>query len=278
MRGAFTLTPAESKRLLAKAVVSMKEVRNAMERAYVVISPGTTNAFVAQELFGLKDLRPERFAIGINSHGLLCITDPATREPIPLVAFKGQLVKKSTREAVDDFHVETVIIKGGNAVDHDGNVGIILGGFTGGGLGETVGTVVSQGLHYIVPVSVEKMVASVPRAAEWTGAKLFDITMGADFGLMQLPNTIVVTEIEALKLLTGVNARHVASGGIGSSVGSCVFVIEGDRESVLKTIELIESIKGEPPLPDVKGICETCRYSCKYKGLTPDQLPAWLAD
>ena len=278
MRAAFTLTSTESKRLLAKAVVQTEEVKQAMRTAYLVVSPSTTGGFVAQELFGLKDLRPENYAIGVNTRRLLCITDPDNREPMPLVAYKGELVKKKAREAVDDFHLDTVIIKGANAIDGQGRVGVILGGFTGGGLGETVGTVVSQGLRYVVPVSVEKMVASVPESAEWTGAKRLDLTLGADFGMMEIPNAMVITEIEAMKILFGVETRHVASGGIGSSTGSAVFIIQGEEQAVRDAMVFIESIKGEPPLPDSKGICETCRYSCKYKGSTQDDLPPWLAD
>jgi hypothetical protein len=41
MRAVFTLTPAESKRLIAKAVVQMEEVQVANERGYVIIAGGT---------------------------------------------------------------------------------------------------------------------------------------------------------------------------------------------------------------------------------------------
>ena len=50
MRAVVTLTPSESKRLIAKAVVRMPEVRKAWENAYLLLSDGTTNAFIAQEL------------------------------------------------------------------------------------------------------------------------------------------------------------------------------------------------------------------------------------
>ena len=276
LRVTFSLTPSESKRLIAKGVAALDEVRRSLERAYTIIGPGTTNAFVAQEVFGLTDLRPETFAIGISSDGLLCITDPAFRARLPLVAYKGDLTDKKVNEAIEDFHLETAIIKGGNAIDHDGNVGVVLGGFTGGGVGETVGTVVSQGLNYIVPIGLEKMVPSVKIAAAFCGAKRFDYSMGADFGLMILPNAIPITEIKALEILFGVKAVHVASGGIGDSTGAVTLVAEGKADAVQKTMDVIETIKGEPPVPGAPKLCSSCRYDCVYTGENTGPLPNWL--
>ena len=58
MKAVFTITPSESRRLIAKGVAQMEEVRNALERAYVVIVGGTSNGFIAQEIAGL-DIEPQ---------------------------------------------------------------------------------------------------------------------------------------------------------------------------------------------------------------------------
>lgn len=275
MKAAFTLTPAESKRLIAKAVVRMPEVRAALEKAYVILGGGTTNAFVAQELFG-RDFEPGRFTAGINSAGILCTTAAPDRIPFPLILHKGELVQKTVREAFDDFHRETVVIKGANAVDPEGNVGIITSGFDGGTVAATIGTITSQGLNYIVPVGLEKMVASVKDGALYAGAKTLDYSLGADFGMYHLVRANVVTEIQALKILFDLEAKHVASGGIGGSEGSVVLVAWGDEPNVKRAIDLIEGIKGEKPVASLKGNCETCRYSCRFKGVKEAELPAWL--
>ena len=52
MKAAFTLIPAESRRLIAKAVCEMDEIKSAMEKAYVILNGGTSNGYIAQELFG----------------------------------------------------------------------------------------------------------------------------------------------------------------------------------------------------------------------------------
>jgi hypothetical protein len=172
-----------------------------------------------------------------------------------------------------------LLIKGANAVDPDGNVGVISSGFDGGTIGALYGTAFSQGMKFIFAVGLEKLVASVKEAAAWIGgAKTLDYTIGADFGIFCIPNGTVVTEIEALKILTDVEAKHVASGGVGESAGAVVLVIKGEEANVRKAISIVESIKGEPALKGFKGTCETCPYACKFKGKKLDDLPSWLTD
>jgi len=278
MKAAFTLIPSESRRLIAKAVVQMEEIKIAMEKAYIILNGGTTNGFVVQELLGLKDLEPQKYTAGTNTHRLLCVTDPDKRTPFPIILYKGERSSKTLPESLEDFHIETVLIKGANAVDREGNVGVITSGFDGGTIGATYGTATSQGLRYIFPVGLEKMVFSVKEAAAWTGAKTLDYTIGADFGMYCIPNGTVVTEIEALKILADVEAQHVASGGVGESAGSVVLVIKGEDENVKKAISIVESIKGEPPLRGFKGTCKICAYACKFQGTEVENLPPWLRD
>jgi hypothetical protein len=278
MKAAFTLIPSESRRLIAKAVVQMEEVRIAMEKAYLILNGGTTNGFIVQELLGLGDLEPQKFTAGTNTHRLLCVTDADKRTPFPIILHKGERSSKTLPEALEDFHIETVLIKGANAVDREGNVGVITSGFDGGTIGATIGTATSQGLRYIFAVGLEKMVASVREAAAWTGAKTLDYTMGADFGMYCIPNGTVVTEVEALNILADVEAKHVASGGVGESAGSVVLVIGGKEANVKKAISVVESIKGEPLLQGFKGTCKACLYACKFAGSEVENLPPWLRD
>ena len=91
MKAAFTLTPAESKRLIAKAVVQMDELKEALQKAYVIINPGTTCSFVVQELLGKPKPEPQRYAVGVNTHRLLCVTDPGNRDPLPIILFEGKV-------------------------------------------------------------------------------------------------------------------------------------------------------------------------------------------
>ncbi|MBM3187273.1 MAG: hypothetical protein FJZ90_00945, partial [Chloroflexi bacterium] len=190
MKAAFTLTPSESRRLIAKAIVQMPAVRTALERAYVILPGSTINAYIVQELLG-REVAPARFTAGIVTHRLLCVTDVADRDAgIPTILYKGQVVNKTIREALDDFYRETVVIKGANAIDHEGNVGVITSGFDGGTVAAIIGTMTSQGLKLIAAVGLEKLVPSVKDSARYTGAKTLDYTMGADFGMYCLTDAI----------------------------------------------------------------------------------------
>jgi len=65
MRAAIVLTPAESKRLIAKAVVQKDEIKKAMEKAYIILCEGSTNVMIAQELFGIN-IACENFTCGMS--------------------------------------------------------------------------------------------------------------------------------------------------------------------------------------------------------------------
>ena len=275
MKAAFTLVPAESRRLLAKAVVKMPEVQAALENAYVILPGSTANAYVIEELLG-RQIAPASYTAGIVTHRLLCVTDAADRDTIPTVLHKGEVVDTSIPDALADFHKETVIIKGANAIDLDGNVGVITSGFDGGTVAAIIGTVTSQGLNVVVPVGLEKLVPSVIEACQVTGAKTLDYSMGADFGMYCLVDTLPVTELEALDILCDVDAYHVASGGCGGSEGAVVLMVEGEEENVKAAIEIVEGIKGEPSARPLKGDCEPCLYACKFAGCKEEDLPEWL--
>lgn len=272
MKAVFSLTPSESKRLIAKSVVKMDEVKRALDSAYVVLGGGTTNGFIAQELLG-RPIEPQRFTAGISTNGILCVTPPEKRHPFPIVLHRGQEVARTIKEVFEDFHVATVFIKGGNAIDPDRNVGIITSGFDGGTVAASIGTMTSTGMQYIFPIGLEKLVPSVKDAVVCTGAKTFDYSIGANFGMYMLVKGLVVTEIDALRVLADVDARQVAAGGVGGSEGSVALVVQGDESSVEKAVDLVRSIKGEPAVPGLKGVCAECRYDCVYKGLAEEELP-----
>jgi hypothetical protein len=110
--------------------------------------------------------------------------------------------------------------------------------------------------------------------------------------MVPLSGARVITEIDALQILTGVQSFHVASGGSSGSEGAVTLVTEGNAVSVEKAIQLIESIKGTPPLAPRKGICSSCvpkspaeptdyemeedLVHCCYQGKAEEDLPEYL--
>lgn len=280
MKAVVTLTSGESKRLIAKAVIQMPAVKRALEEGYLLLADGTTNAFIYQELTGNYTVRPERCAIGISTNGVLCVTSPAERQAFTSVFYKGEPQPgKSFAEALKDYHPETVVIKGANAFDMQGHVGIIASGFDGGTIPRIIGPVISKGLPLIVPAALEKLVPSVQKAAEaMCGSRNIDISMGADAGMYCLSNAILMTEIEALKLLFQTDATLVCRGGVGGNEGAVTLAVTGEQDSIERMVEYLEkNIKGEPPIKGNKGNCERCRYkNCRYNGMREEELPGWM--
>ena len=211
MKATFVLTPAEARRLIAKTVIQMPEFQKAWKEAYVLLAGGTTNAFIAQELLGDKTIEPGLCTVGNSTDGMLCVTEPSSRKSFPNVFYKGQPVDKKIDEALQDYHADTVIIKGANAFDQDGHVGIITSGFNGGTVPNFIGYMTSKGLKWICPVGYEKMVPSVPAASRALGgANHIDISMGADPGLYCLSSADIVTEVEAIKMMFNCEAKVVS--------------------------------------------------------------------
>ena len=279
MKTVFTLTSAESRRLIAKAVVAIPEFKKAWESAYLLLAGGTTNAFIAQELLGRDGIEPGRCTVGISTDGLLCVTNPDSRKSFPNVFYKGEKSDKTLVEALADFHAETVVIKGANAVDMNGYVGIITSGFDGGTVPRIIGPVTSKGLKFITPVGLEKLVPSVQASAKALGgATHIDISMGADPGMYCIGTSTIVTEIEAIRMLFNADATLVCCGGVGGNEGAVTLAVDGDEKDIKALVEFLETeIKGEPPVKDNKGICEVCRYKfCRYCGKKAEELPAWM--
>ena len=297
MRALFVFTPAESKRLIGKAVAKMEEVKRALKKANIMIGHGSTNVYVLEEMLGreklLELLNPSFFLSGILVRGTLCSTLGSEKPPIVLLK-KGVITPppETMSEMLRDFKSDSVVIKGASAVDPEGNAGAFVAHPEGGTIGWSIGTILARGIQLITPVGLEKLVPSVKQSISSCGQERLDYVQGKKVGMIPLSNAKVVTEIEAMKILTGVEAKHVASGGVSGSEGSVVLVVEGVKEAVHKSIRLVESFKGERPLNFRKGICEICVHAspaqpkdydasafpkfCQFQGRKEEALPFYL--
>ena len=237
------LTSAESKRLIAKAIARLPEVRRALHQGRVIIANGTTNAYVVEELVGTP-LPKASYAAGIITRGELRII-PGKDRLKPVVLIKGERVDLSMNEALQAFSPEDVFIKGANAIDMQGNAGILLGSEVGGTIGQALPILAARGCQLIVPAGLEKLIPSVIEASQRCGTLRFKRATGVPVGFMPLVNARVVAEIQALEVLAGLEVIHVASGGVGGSEGSVVLALEGKEETVARAFELVEAIKGE---------------------------------
>lgn len=242
-RAVVCLTSTESKRLIARGVASLNSVKMAQKEGRVIVALGSTNSYVYEELVGRAPDRG-RFMAGYIADGQLKTVSDRLE---PLVLVKGEDTGRLWTEVLEEFEAGDVFIKGANAVDSQGFVGILLGSNNGGTIGAALGNVQARGAEMIVPVGLEKMIPSVLDVAEEMGTKKVD---HQPLGMMPLLNATVITEIHALNLLTEVTAYHCASGGIGGSEGAVTLLLKGSEEEVASALDLVGSVKGEPPLLD----------------------------
>ena len=295
MRALFVFTPPESKRFIAKAVAQLPEVKKAKAEGEIVISHGSTTGRVVEEVLGECPER-EKFVSGQIINGVLCVTQAEEKPPIVVVR-KGKVVlpELTMEELLKNFNEESVFIKGANAVDPEGNAGVYVAHHAGGTIGYAHSILSARGCHLIVPVGLEKLIPSVREAAKHLGQATLDYSLGIKIGMVPIMNATVVTEIEAFRILFGLEAVHVGGGGINGSEGSVTLVTEGEKKDTDQAIKFIEAIKGEPPLRSKKSLCISClptaastpmspeeqfagieRKHCPFTGKKEEELPSYL--
>jgi len=291
MRALFVFSPPESKRFIAKAVAQLPEVQQARTDGEIVIGHGGTNAYVAEEIYGVCPDR-DKFLSGLIIHRTLCVTQAEDKPPL-LVLRRGVRVPPGPTmdETLKNFGRDSVFIKGANAVDPDGNVGVFVANPAGGTMGWSYGILSARGSHFVVPVGLEKLVPSVRAAARSCGQDTFYYCQGIRIGMVPVMNARVVTELDAFRILFDLEAVHIGGGGSADSEGSVVVVAHGDKAPLDRAITLIESIKGEVSLHPKKSLCTNCvptvllasdeavrreTDACMYRGRTEDELPGFM--
>lgn len=259
-RAVLTLTPAESKRLIAKAASELPEVKQAQKNGRIFIANGTTNGYVAEEILKIS-IPKERYTAGIITMGRQCVTPPEERLK-PYLLIKGQISEEPWYEVLDQFTADDVMIKGANAVDHHGYAGILLADPWAATIGKLINVASARGTHLIIPVGLEKLIPSVIEASRVAGMDRWDYRIGNPVGLMPIVNARVITEIEAMQILAKVKATAIGAGGVGGSEGSVVLALEGEETNLKKAWQLLNKIKGEKALPSLKRKCKDCPTPC----------------
>jgi hypothetical protein len=252
------LTVAESKRLIGKAVAQMPIVKNALANGMVIVIKGTTNAYVAEEITGSKANRPA-FVTGRIEPEKGTKYLPKTKPVNHLILDKGKVVDLTLEDAAKKLKRGDVVIKGANALDYKNKIaGVNILHPEGGTTGTTMPVIVARKAHLVIPVGLEKLVAGdlvdlslkmrepmetlSPPAG--SSKALFP---GHNIPSMWLLTGEIVTELEAIKILTGATAFQASAGGVSGAEGGVWIVFRGTRDQVKKAIELTKSIQGEPP-------------------------------
>lgn len=247
MRAQFTLTPSESKRLIAKGVKALPSIQKALKDHTIILAGGTTNGFLAEELLGITIEAKSSYTVGIITNGLTGVS-PEQERIHPYVITQGKAQDKNIhwKEFLSQIQPGDVFIKGGTAVDHTGLAAVVASDPMGGTIGAAWGPIYARGVELIVPIGLEKLIPDVREAVEFMSGNGIDEAIGNKIGLMPMIGATVVTEITALETLFKVKAKCISAGGVTGSEGSVLLVIDGEEQQVKNALNEIRALKGEP--------------------------------
>lgn len=247
------LTPAAGKRLIGKAVAKMICASEAIRTGMVIVVAGTTNAYVAEELLsriGLSEEFPSRhFFRGITTANHKD-TDEAGRLKDDsafygdVVIDKGRYVSgKTIEDFIDRVGSGDVIVKGANFVNRSaGTAGILIGHPQGGTIMKAMPAVIGRRARLILPIGLEKRVCENIHEV----AGLMNASGASGFRMMPVSGEII-TEIEAMKILYGINTRLVAAGGVSGAEGAIWLATEGESEISDEVRNALDEISREKP-------------------------------
>ncbi|MBN1188142.1 MAG: hypothetical protein JXA46_00165 [Dehalococcoidales bacterium] len=278
MLAQVVLTPAESKKLIAKAIARLDVVKQAATDGMIVIHPSSSTYFIIEELTGSKP-RTNYWVCGVVTPRGMCVEmamasgdrSPRTEKFDPgklrgLWAIKkGKVVTDgTTSELMEQMTPGDVYIKGVNALDSQGNVGILVG--ERGGLGVVLSAWKKKQFTLIFPAGLEKLIPiSVRQAAIEAKQAKYEYGMGLPAGLFAYPSGRSITEIDAVKILSGAVAVPIASGGLGGAEGAATLIIKGRNKQVKDALGFIEQSKGAK-LPALRlSNCSDCSVPhCRF--------------
>lgn len=260
MRAQVSLTPAESKELIAKAVVNMDVVKRALAEGIVVMHPSSSTLFIAEKLSGERPrtpvwvcgvIAPKGACIGLGASKMsaahLRVTTSNPEDfASSWVIQRGKLSTGiSLRDLFERMGPKDIYIKGVNALDPEGTVGILIGNrVEGGTIGRVVAASRRKGFSILFPVGMEKLIPiRIEEAAKEALKTKYAYSMGISCGLLPCKG-IVITELRAIEILSGATAIPIAAGGLDGAEGSVTLVIRGEKEQVSQAIEYVEQSKG----------------------------------
>lgn len=276
------LTPAESKKLIAMAIAELEAVKKAET---IILHPSSSTYFIVESLTGSKP-KTDIWLCGVIVPKGLC-TEMAlhTRKHI-ITTRDGKLqgpsgfaeswvirhgkvsVGTPLEDLLNEIGPQDVYIKGVNAIDPQGNVGVLIGNVVEGG---TIGLVISKWrekrFNLIFPAGLQKLIpGSIPEVAKDTKERSkYTYGMGLASYLLPCPTTNVVTEVTAIQILSGATAIPMAAGGLSGAEGAIVLLIRGNDGSVNRAINYVELAKGARLPPVRLPNCYDCvNPHCKF--------------
>ena len=243
MKACVVLTPNRSKRLIAKGVAALPQIQAARASGTIVITLGTTNAFVAEQLLG-RPIDRGAFAAGFIDDRYN--VNARLGELGEIVLRNGEPIEADPTALLDALGAGDVVVKGANALDPWGTAGVLMGSKTGGTVGRYVAPALARGVDLVIPVGLSKTIHTpISELSRALGTGRIELSMGLSCGIYPLVGR-VVTEIDALESLFSVTAIQVSNGGVGPGEGAVSLLLEGDDEPVRGAFDLVAGMPDEP--------------------------------
>lgn len=240
-RSQITLSVPMGKRLIAKAIVALPNVKEAFREGSILLKGGTTVSAVAEELIG----SPLRICGRITPRGTVSSNKNLSSYPHSILIHKGEVlnVDNCLSQVVSEMKASDVAVCGANLVDIHKRAAMMAGSPLGGAPGQVVSTLEAEGITTYIAAGLEKFApCSINDAILQSGRKKIDVSMGMSVGLIPVPG-LLISEIEALSILASVNVCVIGRGGIKGGEGSTTFVIEGEEEEVKKIIHVVSILE-----------------------------------
>lgn len=289
------LTPAESKKLISQAIYEMDGVKQALKKGTVALHPSSSTYFIAQQILGRRPptdvwvcgtILPKGLCGDMVSGVLLGSQKPDDYESSDVsftghkrpftftwVFKKGKLEEgRPLEEVLEELGPGDFYVKGPNALDTNGRVGILIGASSkihdeaGGTIGRAMMAARTKGFQILFPTGLEKLIPiPVEEAAKETTPRSYSYLMG--HGAALLPGEgKVITELDAIKMLTGATAIPFAAGGLAGAEGSIAIIAKGEQAQVDKIVAIVEKVKGAKLPPVRERNCQNCERLCSLAG------------
>ena len=254
MKKVIVLTASESKRLIAKGVANLSCVKQKLKKGIIAIAKGTTNGYIVEEILG-KKIDKLSYVLGIVLPEKKDFTKKLNRSVIKEIILKdGKIVNLSLVDSVKKMSRRDIFIKGGNILNYERQiVGVLTGSLEGGTIGGTLPTIKAKKINLVIPIGLEKRI----------GGNIHEISRALSKGaiwknhplrLRPIKGTII-TEIEAIRVLTGVKALQISAGGVGGAEGSVRLLLKGNKKQIEIVDRIMEGIFGEPPFIIGEDLC-----------------------
>lgn len=238
MKKDIVLTPAQSKRLIAKGFYKNNYVKKALDSGKIFLCKGTTNSYIFDEYVDYN-VDKKRYTTGVvMPGGEFWINNEKLKD---IIIDKGNVIEGDISESVNNASNTDIIVKGANAINYArSTAGILIKHPEGGTIQSVVKALYGKRCKLLIPVGLEKEVSfDLDEMSELMSES--DCT--PDTPRMFSIRTELFTEIEAIKSLSEykVSAYHIATGGIFGAQGAVRLLLEGEEDSVLEMIELLKS-------------------------------------